>query len=82
MNAHQDGDTHYLSYMLRMWCTRDSKGQPLWRASLEEPGNHQRASFGDVRSLFAFLQSRVGVEQNRDTAQGEPLAGSTSIDGG
>lgn len=81
MNAHQDGDTRYLSYMLRMWCTRDSKGQPLWRASLEEPGSHQTASFGDVRSMVAFLQSRLGVEQNREPAQGGPLTGSTSIDG-
>ena len=81
MNAPKDRDTRYLAYMLRMWRTRDSKGQPLWCASLEEPCSHQTASFGDVRSMFAFLQSRLAVEQNREPAQEEPFAGSTSIDG-
>ena len=59
MNAHRDRDTPYLSYLLRMWRTRDSRGRPLWCASLEEPGSHQTARFGDMRSMFAFLQRHL-----------------------
>ncbi len=79
MNAQQDRETRYLSYMLRMWQTRDSQGQPVWCASLEEPSSHQTARFGDVCAMFAFLQSRLGIEQNRESAHEAPLAGITSI---
>ncbi len=61
MNAPDDLDTRYRSYMLRMWRTRDSTGQPVWCASLEEPGSHETARFGDMRAMFAFLQSRLGL---------------------
>ena len=79
MNAQQDGDTRYLSYMLRLWRTRDSQGQPLWCGSLEEPYSHQTARFGDVCAMFAFLQSRLGIEQNREPAPEAPLAEITGI---
>jgi hypothetical protein len=77
MNAHKDLDTRYLSYMLRMWRKTDGQGQPVWCASLEEPGSHQTARFGDMPSMFAFLQRRLG-----DTAAQEgSLPGSTDTDG-
>jgi len=73
MNAHDDPDTHYQSYMLRMWRKRDGAGQPVWCASLEEPGSHETASFADVRTMCAFLQSRLGLVPQGAPAPKEPL---------
>ncbi len=61
MKAHDDRDLHYQSYMLRLWSKRDSTGQPVWCASLEAPGSHETASFGDMCSMFAFLQRQLGL---------------------
>jgi len=81
MTAHDDLDPRYLSYMLRMWRTRDSTGQPMWCASLEEPGSHETARFGDMGAMFAFLQSRLGLAPPGERAREEPLPESTEIDG-
>ncbi len=80
MNAHEDPETRYLSYMLRMWRRRDGAGQPVWCASLEEPGSHQTASFGDMRAMFAFLQSRLGLAPPGAPAPEESLAGCSGSD--
>jgi hypothetical protein len=82
MNAHDDSATDYQSYMLRMWRKRDGAGHLMWCASLEEPGSHETASFGDMKAMFAFLQSRLGLARTGECAQAEPLRESTGIDGG
>ena len=69
MNLQEDLETRYLSYMLRLWHTRDSNGEAVWRASLEEPGSHHTESFGDTDAMFTFLQSQLGTEKSGDHAQ-------------
>ena len=81
MNAPADLERRYLSYMLRMWSTRDSKGQPGWCASLEEPGSHETARFRDMWAMFAFLQRQLGLAPPGERAPGEPQPESTDIDG-
>ena len=81
MNADDDLDTGYLSYMLRIWRKRDGQGQLVWCASLEEPGSHQMASFGDLRDMCAFLQSRVGLAPQGEPARQEPREESRGRDG-
>jgi hypothetical protein len=71
MNPQEDPETLYLSYMLRMWRSRDSNGQQVWCASLEEPGSRHIESFGNADSLFAFLQSQLGSEKHGELAQQE-----------
>jgi len=67
----EESDTDYLSYMLRMWRRRDSNGEKVWCASLEEPGSRHTESFGDIHTLFSFLQSRLDIEIRPETAQQE-----------
>ena len=57
----------YLSYMLRLWQTRDGEKR-VWRASLEIPGTGERRGFASLKELFDFLEARAEgpVEQNRD----------------
>ena len=62
MNSQEDPNTRYLSYMLRIWRKRNGEGKLVWCASLEEPGSHRTESFGDMTTMFMFLQSRVGLE--------------------
>ena len=45
----------YVAYMLRLWHAGSLGGQPVWRASLENPHTGERLAFGDTRALFAFL---------------------------
>lgn len=73
MRSQEDPETRYLSYMLRMWRTRDSNGKAVWCASLQEPGSHHTHSFGDADDLFMFLQSRLGIEKPGDHGQQEQL---------
>ena len=64
MHPQEELDTRYLSYMLRMWLRRDSKGDLLWCASLQEPGSRDTESFKDISALFSFLQSRLEGEMD------------------
>ena len=59
--AEQDGARHetYVAYMLRLWQSGSQGGNPLWRASLEDPATGERLSFGDINALFAFLSERT-----------------------
>ena len=59
-NSPEDREPSYLSYLLRLWRKRDDQGQPVWCASLEEPGSHQTVRFRDLPALFAFLQTQLG----------------------
>jgi hypothetical protein len=69
VHPQEDSDTGYLSYMLRMWLKRDGKGQPVWCASLEEPGSRHTESFGDISTMFSFLQSRLDAEMHGQSGQ-------------
>jgi len=71
VHPQEDSDSGYLSYMLRMWCRRDHKGEPVWCASLEEPGSRHTESFGDINAMFAFLQRRLAGEMRGPTAPAE-----------
>lgn len=53
--------TVYLAYMLRLWRAGSRGGQPVWRASLENPHTGERLAFGVVEDLFAYLTERMGV---------------------
>lgn len=74
MNSQEDPEAGYMSYMLRMWRKRDSNGQAVWCASLEEPGSRHTESFADASALFAFLQSQLGIEKPGEHTQGEQQA--------
>jgi hypothetical protein len=47
----------YLAYLVRLW--REGEGAP-WRAMVEDPHSGERRGFGDLQSLFAFLEARTG----------------------
>ncbi len=51
----------YLAFMLRLWRAGSRGGQPVWRASLENPHTGERLAFGTVQDLFAFLVEKMGV---------------------
>ena len=50
----------YISYLLRLWQIKE-KGRLVWRASLESPGNGERAGFGSLPELYHFLQQQIGM---------------------
>jgi hypothetical protein len=69
MHSQESSDTAYLSYMLRMWLKRDGNGELVWCASLEEPGSRHTESFGDIGTMFSFIQSRLEIEMNSESTQ-------------
>jgi hypothetical protein len=73
-NSPDDGEPRYLSYLLRLWRKRDDQGQPVWCASLEEPGSHQTVRFTDLPALFAFLRTQLGSVQPGGLANEEHQA--------
>jgi hypothetical protein len=58
----------YFSYLLRLW--REGTGGGEWRASLHDPHTGERAGFGDLDELFAFLQRQIqtmpGIGEGQD----------------
>lgn len=44
----------YLSYLLRLWQI-ESKGQSVWRASLEDSRTGERRGFANMDALLVFL---------------------------
>jgi hypothetical protein len=74
-----ESDTGYLSFMLRMWLRRDSKGERVWCASLQEPGSRHTENFGDMASLFAFIESRLDAQAHGQSGQNgqDELKGAT-----
>ena len=71
MHSQSKPGSDYLSYMLRLWHKRDSNGKQVWCASLEEPGSHLIERFEDSSALFAYLQSKLGIEEPNESAQRE-----------
>ena len=56
----------YLSYLLRLWQTT-SRGERIWRASLEDPHTRERKGFANLTDLFTFLEQETG-HRARDQA--------------
>lgn len=48
----------YLSYLVRIW-QRQSPEHGEWLASAESVSTHERHSFGDLPSLYAFLDAQT-----------------------
>ena len=63
-----DRDFRHRSYVLRLWEVQ-SGGERAWRASLQSPDTGERHAFGDVQSLFRFLErtTEVPLEPDRPT---------------
>jgi hypothetical protein len=59
----------YLSYLLRLWQTKDGK-RMVWRASLQSPSSEERHGFASLKELLGFLQTQ--------TEQAEPREGETN----
>ncbi len=55
---HDSKPSHYLSYLLRLWCTEQSPAA-CWRASLEDSHTGERIGFANLEELFAFLMEQV-----------------------
>jgi hypothetical protein len=62
LSLQEDSDSGYLSYMLRMWLRRDSKGERVWSASLQEPGSRHMENFSEISAMFSYLQNRLDAE--------------------
>ena len=45
----------YVSYLLRLWQIQ-SKGELVWRASLERSSTRERRGFARLGDLFTFLE--------------------------
>jgi hypothetical protein len=50
----------YLSYLLRLWQI-ESKGQLVWRASLEDARTGERCGFASIDALLSFLREQTDV---------------------
>jgi hypothetical protein len=61
-----DEQRFYRAYLLRLW-RAGSTDQASWRASLEHPRTGERRGFGDLASLFAFLEAHLDVDAKGDT---------------
>jgi len=48
----------YMTYLLRLWCAGNA-GRQDWRAVLVNPRTGERQAFGDLASLFAFLEDKT-----------------------
>ena len=54
----------YLSYLLRMWQTRDGSEQ-IWRVSLESSDTRERRGFANLEDLFDFLQAQTESQKGK-----------------
>ena len=48
-------DTHYLSFLLRLWLA-DDDGEPARRVSIESPLTGERKGFANLDELCRYLQ--------------------------
>ena len=55
-------ETHYLSYLLRLW--RDSDIENVWRASVESARTGERQGFAGLDDLFGFLREQTDAWQD------------------
>ena len=65
-----NGQQHVLSYVLRMWETRNGE-QSVWRASLQDVRSGERMGFAGLDEVTRFLRaqtgSTLGEERGRST---------------
>ena len=54
----------YISYLIRMWQV-ESKGELIWRASLESWQTGKRHGFASPEALLAFLRKETETPPNR-----------------
>ena len=62
MSAHPK---RYLAYLLRLW-QADQNGNPVWRASLEDPRTGERRGFASLQSLIDFLNEQIIKEDGKN----------------
>ncbi len=55
----------YLSYLLRLWPTRDG-AQQIWRGSLENPLSGERQGFASLDELLDYLRREMDAQTNDD----------------
>jgi hypothetical protein len=64
--------THYLAYLLRLWCEDDGAD---WRATLESSHSGERRGFANLSALLAYLRETTGAEGHApDDAAPPPAA--------
>jgi hypothetical protein len=54
-----DEKAHYFSFLLRLWLAGED-GNPIWRASLEDPHTGEQLGFTSLKELFIYLETRTG----------------------
>ena len=60
----------YKSFLLRLW-QAESKGDLVWRASLESSGTEERWGFAGLDELIAFLRQQSAGTSDSSAAKGE-----------
>ena len=60
----------YISFLLRLWQT-ESKGDLVWRASLESSDTEERRGFTSLDELFAFLLQQTAGTSDSSAGKGE-----------
>jgi hypothetical protein len=48
----------YSSFLLRLWRAGDD-GNPIWRASLENPHTGEHLGFASLKELFTYLETQT-----------------------
>jgi hypothetical protein len=73
-----DGDRRtrgrHLSFLVRLWRVSVA-GTPVWRVSLQRPGEAGQVAFGGLDVAMAFLRAETGEGSEGQTGQaprGEP----------
>jgi hypothetical protein len=59
-------EPRYLSYLLRLWQTRN-RGSLVWRASIEDAHTSVRRGFADLAGLLAFLEREMAADNGDKT---------------
>jgi hypothetical protein len=54
-------DTHYLSFLLRLWLA-DDDGEPARRVSIESPLTGERKGFANLDELCRYLHLLTEIE--------------------
>lgn len=60
----------YISFLLRLW-QAESKGDLVWRASLEGSRTEERWGFASLDELFAFLRQQTAGTFDSSAGKGE-----------
>ena len=55
----------YRSYLLRLW-RADNAGQPVWRVSLEVPGNRAQLHFESLAALCVYLTQQLSPDEKKE----------------